>query len=224
MSLSAAALTTVAKVQAIVGSGVATARCESVIEAVSEDIANYTGRILQYADTVTEFHKGTGQENLYLRRRNITAVASVYIGDTAQTVANIDSVTPGSLNYETVYRNTENDGLGVLLRLGKWPIACGIWGDLTSQPNLSQRGLNIRVVYSGGYITPNQAGTRTLPYTIEEACIGEAAYRISGPLRGLVSERTPGGWAQTWSAGKQSGGKLSQHSEDVLDSYRLWTL
>lgn len=224
MSLSSAALTTVAKVQAIVGSGVATSRVESVIEAVSEDIANYTGRILHQAATVTEFHKGNGQESLYLRRRAITAVASVYIGDTLQTVASMDSVTPGSLAAETVYRTTENDEHGILTRLGGWPIACGVWGDLTGQPNLSSRGLNIRVVYTGGYVTPNQGGTRSLPWTIEEAAIGEAAYRISGPLRGLTSERTPGGWAQTWSPGKSSQGKLSQHSEDALDSYRLWTL
>lgn len=215
MSLSAAALTTVANLQAIVGSGITTARCELVIEAVSRAFATYTGRTLHYETPVTEFHQGTGCERLYLRRRNITAVASVYIWSDLQTVASMDSVLPGALVSETVYRNSANDEQGILYRAGGWPIAAGTWGDLTGQPNLSHRGTNIRVVYSGGY--------QTIPYDLQQACLRECAAQISRPVAGLTSERTPGGWAQSW--GSQGGAEgFSRETVATLDTYRLWTL
>lgn len=213
MSLSAAALTTVANLQAVVGSGITTARCELVIEAVSRAFATYCGRTFEYGATVTEFHQGNGQQRLWLRRRNITAVASVYIWSDLQTVASMDSVLPGALVAETVYRTSDNDEQGVLYRAGGWPIAAGVWGDLTGQPNLSQRAENIRVVYSGGY--------STIPYDLQQACIRECAAQISRPVPGLTSERTPGGWAQSW--GSQGEG-FSRETVAVLDSYRLWTL
>lgn len=215
MSLSAAALTTVANLQAVVGSGVPTARCELVIDAVSRAFATYTGRTLHYETPITEFHAGNGQTRLYLRRRNITAVASVYIWSDLQTVASMDSVLPGALVMETVYRTTANDEQGILYRPGGWPIAHGFWGDLTGQPNLLERGENIRVVYSGGY--------STIPYDLQQACIRECATQISRPVAGLTSERTPGGWAQSW--GSQSGaGQFSTETIATLDAYRLWTL
>lgn len=220
MGLTAAALTTVANLQAVVGS-ITTARCELVIEAVSRAFATYTGRTLHYETPVTEFHQGNGQTRLYLRRRNITGVTSVYIWSDLQTVASMDSVLPGALVAETVYRTAANDEQGVLYRAGGWPIACGSWGDLTGQPNLSDRAENIRVVYSGGY--------STIPYDLQMACIRECTAQITRPVPGLVSERTPGGWAQTFGTSGRAGAsqESSQFSAEtiaVLDSYRLWTL
>lgn len=218
MSLSAAALTTVANLQAVVGSGISTSRCELAINAVSQAFAAYCGRTFQHDNNITEFHAGNGQERLWLRRRNITAVASVYIWSDAQTVASMDSVLPGALVSETVYRTAEHDEQGVLYRAGRWPIAAGTWGDLTGQPNLSQRGTNIRVVYSGGY--------STIPADLELACIRECTLQISRPVPGLTSERTPGGWSQTFgrAGASQEQGQFSPEVTAVLDSYRLWTL
>ena len=215
MSLSAAALTTVANLQAVVGTGIPTARCELVIEAVSRAFATYCGRTFEYGASITEFHAGNGQTRLWLKRRNITAVASVYIWSDLQTVASMDSVLPGALVAETVYRTAANDEQGVLYRAGGWPIACGSWGDLTGQPNFADRSENIRVVYSGGY--------ETIPYDLQQACIRECAGQIQRPVGGLISERTPGNWSQTWAQGGGVEG-FSRETVAVLDSYRLWTL
>ena len=35
-------------------------------------------------------------------------------------VASLDSVTPGGVNPQTVYRTTENDEKGILFRAGGW--------------------------------------------------------------------------------------------------------
>ena len=227
MPLAAHALTTLASVQEVVGTAIDTDRIERAIMAVSEAFAKYTGRELHYGANVADFLAGNGQEDLYLRRRAIVSVSSVYINSDAQTVATLDgSLLPGALVMETVYRSSTLDALGILKRFGRWPISCGVWGDLTGQPNLSDRGTNIRVVYSGGYITPQQAtdgaGARTLPYDIEEACIREVTGRLVRPTGNLVRGRTPGGWDQTWANG--SAGSVNGFGPDtaaLLDSYRL---
>ena len=225
MSLATFALTSVANVREVVGSAVDTDRIERAIMAVSEAFAKYTGRDLHYGASVTEFHVGHAQEDLYLRRRAIVSVSSVYIYSEAQTVATIDSVLPGALVMETVYRSDALDALGVLKRFGRWPIGCSTWGDLTGQPNLTDRSPNIRVVYTGGYITPQQAtdgvGTRTLPYDLEEACIREATGRLTRPTPGLKAERTPGGWSQSWGPDGASASIFGADTIAVLDNYRL---
>jgi len=221
VSLAAHALTTVANVREVVGSAMDTDRIERAIMAVSEAFAKHTGRDLHYSATVTEFHAGTGTTKLYLNRRNITAVASVYIWSEVQTVATMDSVLPGALVLETVYRTAANDAEGLLVRHGGWPIAAGSWPDLTGQPNLSHRGKNVRVVYSGGYVTPNQAGTRDLPYDLEEACIREVTGRLTRPTPGLRAERTPGGWSQSWGTEGANPGAFGADTLAVLDAYRL---
>lgn len=216
MSLAAYALTTVAKVQAIVGSGFTDAKCELAINAVSQGMAKYTGRTWEQGSTV-EFHKGHGQELLQLKRGAITAVSSVYIYDDAQTVAILDgSVTPGQINGLTVYRTAENDARGVLQRFAGWPIGFGSWGDLTGQPNLQNRATNIRVAYTGGYTTGS-----TVPYDLEQACLFEVCHRLLSPVGGLRSERTPGGWSQTWEPGRGSGGEWSERTTLALDDYKL---
>lgn len=224
MSLLASALTTVAAVREIVGTAPDTATIERAIQAVSNSFAKECGRVFEFGASIVEFHKGHGCEDLYLRRRGVTAVANVYISDTLQTVATLDAtVTPGNLSYETVYRTTENDEKGILWRAGRWPLAAGTWGDLTGQPNISPsaRGTNIRVVYSGGYDTALSADGATLPADLEQACIAEVSYRLSKPTGGLVAERTPGGWSQQWGKPTAGGAGFLEGVDSVLSSYRL---
>lgn len=212
MSLAAYALTSVESVQAILGTGFSTAKCQLAINAVSQGMAKYTGRTWEQG-TATEFHKGHGQELLVLKRPLITAVSSVYINDDAQTLATLDNtVTPGQINGLTVYRTAENDARGVLQRFSGWPIGHGAWGDLTGQPNLNDRATNIRVVYTGGF--------GTVPYDLQQACLFEVCSTLSRPVGGLRSERTPGGWSQTWEPGRGSGGEFSSWSERTLDDYK----
>lgn len=219
MALADYALTQVATVQAILGTGFSTARCELAINAVSKDMAQYCGRAWEAGTSIVEFHRGHGQNLLRLKRLAITAVSSVYLWDTQLTVATLDStITPGQIDLNKVYRTTENDAMGVLQRFGGWPMGLSSWGDLTGQPNYSPeaRATNIRVVYNGGYTTGSN-----VPPDLEQACLYEAVHRLSRPVGGLQSERTPGGWQQSWAAGKGSDGKLSEWTESVLDSYRL---
>lgn len=229
MSLPTSALTTVAAVREIVGDAMGTGRIERSIQAVSTAMARYAGITWEYAASIVEFHKGNGLCELYLGRRAVTSLTSVYIDSEAQTLATLDSgsLTPADINTSTVYRTTSGDELGVLLRYGGWPIASGVWGDLTGQPNISPeaRGTNIRVVYAGGYVTPNGVGTRNLPYDLEEACIREVASHLMRPVGGLVSERTPGGWSQTWGTSNRQGardesGSFSADTMAILDTYR----
>lgn len=228
MSLSAAALTTVAAVQDVIGTSAATARIERAIESVSRTMARYCGITFEYGSNITEWHVGEATRKLYLRRRAIASVASVYVMGTAQTIDVLDSsLTPDQVVSETVYRSDEWDAEGILYRPCGWPLCHAVWGDLTHQPAIGpdQRQMNLRVVYTGGYVTPQQnvdgVGARTLPYDLEDAVIREVADRVSRPIGSLVSERTPGGWSQTWAAG--SGGDGIVFAADtmrVLADYR----
>lgn len=220
MSLSAGSLTTVANVQEIVGTGYGTARCERVIEAVSKAMARYCDITWEYSTGIVEFLPGTGLKELYLHRRNIVAVTSIYIWGEEQTLDTLDSsVTPDLIDSTTVYRNSIMDEKGLLLRPAGWPIGAATWPDLTRQPAVGAefRQANIRVIYDGGYVTPNQAGTRTLPYDLEEACLREVTGRLVRPVGNLIAERTPGGWSQQWRGDNPSGKTISQFSMETLE-------
>lgn len=223
MALTEKALVTLAQAQAIVGTGIASGRVENAIEAVSEMIADYTGRVLEYGAAVVDFLPGNGQRELRLKRMGVLSVASVSLSGDTLTVADITTLDDtGDMDSNTVYTSTEWLAQGVLYREGGWPIAGGSWGDLTHQRNISPeiRGLNIKVTYAGGYKTPEQAGGSTVPFTLQEAVLREVSQRLTQPVGGLVAEKTPGGWSQSWKS--PSGGSANYLMPDTQAALRAY--
>lgn len=213
MAISATALTTTAAVQAAVGSVYATARIEQLISAVSAAAERFCGREFAYKALTTsnpEYYHGNGRTHLFLRRYPILTVTRVRINGTAVT------------DYETTASLLEQ---GALHRLAGWPMSVGTFGDLTGDPDVSQQGYPVDVVYTAGYILPQYGGgtnvtynpaaaARDLPYDLEEAIIRGVSEVLARPSSSLTSESTAGGWRRTWGSSSRQG--ASSGSESIL--------
>ena len=159
MALTTGALTTVAQVKAlatdkdIIPAG-HDALIEFLIEAMSDRIEQYLGRTLERKAYV-ENYVGHGRQYLLLKQWPIVSVT--YIKDGGSTVAAADYTV---LSEEgMVFKESGWTGGALELKA----LALG-----EVHPNAVK--FNLEVSYTSGYVTPNMAGTRNLPYDIELAC------------------------------------------------------
>lgn len=151
-------------------------RLPRLISVASEAIARHLDRQLHYVAAITEKVKGYGRPRLLLNVTPIVSIASVTLDD-------------GSVVTDYV---REDDVAGILYRRAGWPNTGLSRGGLPpgNDPAPGTQEPSITVVYAGGWVTPAQAGTRTLPYDIEEACIQTVVglYRGNGRDQDVASE------------------------------------
>jgi hypothetical protein len=166
MAVAANALTTSATAIAeISGSSGSTSTIERLINVASEAIATYCGREFQLKSRA-EYHVPPHGERLLLK--NFPVVTS---SPGAAITVSLDgtSITDFTL---------EDADTGILRLVGGWG---GTSYDLAVDGSVAgayQYGSGRRVLlvtYYGGYVLPNDTGTRTLPYELEQACIDTVA-------------------------------------------------
>ncbi|WP_461409984.1 head-tail connector protein [Georgenia sp.] len=157
----------------------ADAKLPRLIGAASESIRRYINRPqLHYAAAFVERLPGYLQQvRLRLGLLPILSVASVVLPDGTSLAAN-----------EYV---REDDDAGVLYRSVGWPWTGLVRaGALYDSPAVGTEAKTIVVTYAGGWVTPAMAGTRTLPFDLEEACLQavSAMYRRQGIDQLVASE------------------------------------
>lgn len=187
MALSAHALTLAATAQGEPGcSGMTLGQAERLINAISEEIEQVCGRHFERDAAVVDKLPGYGGPYLVVTRPPIILpiTSIVYNGTLVPTT-----------DYESLGVDAE---AGLIYNPSNWAWTAGLQSGVISDTLIpgTERRLYV-VTYAGGYQTPAQGGTRTLPYDLEEACIQAVvtAYRELGEnLRirseGLLSART----------------------------------
>ncbi len=212
------ALTTLATVLDELGltsdSGTQDARVERYIHTASQAIEKWCGRNFCKA-TVTETMAAPDTQRLYIARTPLVSVTSVTFYDTVISADDyeIDNADAGSIFRRTGW-------------MGDDLAAMGIAGDALRG---TKRANAVSVVYVGGYVTPAQGGTRTLPYDLEMACVLTAVslYRSKGADRRIASE-TVGDASVSYGGvntaiGRGAGGIIPDEAAAILEKYRRWS-
>lgn len=188
-----------------IGAGSATARCEQVINAASEDIENACGRKFGRQVGKVEKLAGFDGQRLYLALNPVESVASVAFDGSA-----IDAS-----SYELFAEE------GYLYRRTGW-----VWTAL-SQSMIAPMQLpgseekRFTVTYTGGYALAGVGrtpGTYPQPYGLEEACLALAAYRFrQTPKNPALSVEQAGNASRSYSGGKAPG--IPDYIAQQLEAY-----
>lgn len=173
-------------------------RADLAIEDVSSRVERYCGRKFAQA-TQTEKLQGKGSLYLLPSRWPVTAITSATIDGDAVALADLSIV------------GYEGDDARAIYYANGWPRPMLVANDLTSDLIASEER-NITLAYTGGYTT--------IPAEVKLVVIHEALLRLSDAgAAGLLRERMPGGWDQTYDRSDTAGG-LSARSRAILDNYR----
>jgi hypothetical protein len=169
-------LTTTAILTSELGGSVDATALARILGSASDACRSYLGRgAIHYNAAIVEKHAGKQRLRLVLERPPVASIGSI----------SIDGSAVDSDQYEI-----EDADAGLIYRRDGWLftglLRDGIVGD--ALPGSEQK--LITVTYAGGWVTPNQAGTRSLPFDIEEACIITAVsmYRNRGSNWHVASE------------------------------------
>jgi|TARA_Y100000310_G_scaffold7603_2_gene8338 hypothetical protein len=199
MALQANALTTVAQAELMMSDLTAAAQddeLEMFIDAASDAIDEYVGHSLYYLAAEVEKVAGAGDAFLFVDRTPIVSISEIkWLGD--------DSII-SSGDYEIW-----DAGAGSIYKSSGWNDA------KISQVDFQR----YQVTFAGGFVTPPQGGTQTLPRSVEMVCLDMVVrmFRRIGADQGVKSESILGTSITYADAG---GGILSIVSAPVLDQYR----
>jgi hypothetical protein len=115
----------------------------------------------------------------------------------------------------------EDADAGFLYRRAGWPYTGFARGGLppANEPTPGSETPLITVTYAGGWQTPAQGGTRTLPYDIEQACLQLVTniYRGGGQAENVAAESL-GAYSVTY-ADRARVGLLSPSVQQLLAPY-----
>lgn len=172
-------LTTAATAADVLGVSAADTKLPRLIGAASESIRRFINRPrLHFTAGFVERLPGYLQQvRVRLGLLPLISIASVVLPDGT------------SLAADEYVR--EDDEAGVLYRASGWPwtglVRAGV---LYDSPAVGTEAKTIVATYTGGWVTPAQAGTRTLPFDLEEACLQAVSsmYRRQGIDQLIVSE------------------------------------
>lgn len=198
-------LTTLDVAAGALGVSAADPKLPRLIGAASEAIRRYIGRPqLHYSASIVEKLPGyAGQVRLYLGAVPLISVASVVLPD---------GTSLGPTEYVV-----EDLITGALYRRDGWPFTGVDAGGV-----LYAEEKAIVVTYAGGWVTPAQSGTRTLPYDLEHACILAvvSAYR-SEPRDASIASESLGDYSVSFAKPSPSGGGvLPDAAVALLSTYR----
>jgi len=177
------------------------------INAASDFVEAYCGRVFYWDDDITEALKGFGDYHLVVSRKPLdTIIAITYDGSTVD-----------SGNYEI-----HDADAGIIFAPGRWNNTAYRDTTPTQDPIEGTNRKLYSVNYKAGYVTPKQETddptlTRNLPWSLEQACIDlvTAQYRSKGSDKNIKSERL-----MSWSVvyGDQA---IPPSIKTVLDSYMV---
>lgn len=188
MTLSVHALSTYATVRDELGlTGTqAQTRIERLIEAASAEFESLANRHFENSTAVTELLPGYGDYRLILRRVPVVSITTIKLLNTDGTVAD----TATSTDFKI-----EDADAGFISKPGGWYWTARTGNDIQASRLSGTELKMVEVVYNGGYITPNQTGTRNLPYDIEESIIQSVVglYRAQGRDPTITSETSAAG-------------------------------
>lgn len=179
MGLEPNALTTYATVKAELGltDDTQQAFIERQINIASQRIENYCSRKFKKQTYTLENYEGTGGLYLLLTNFPVTEVTKIVIDDTEYDVSDFKiDYAKGIIYFEDVFS------------------ASGVCEGISNFSNKIL--LSIQVTYTAGYVLPNDAGTRNLPYDLDQCCVDEVVskYEQKG-----TKKRT-----KSWSLGNAS--------------------
>lgn len=204
-------LTLPATVALELGGTVDQARLTRLISAASAAIARNLNRPrMHYGAAISEKVAGYGRERLVLGVAPVISLTSVTLED-------------GTVLDPSDYELEDSDA-GLLYRGSGWPWT-GVLrpGLLPNELVAGSERPSITVVYSGGWVTPAQAGslTRTLPYDIEEAAVQTvvALYRKAGADPTVASESL-GDYSVSYRGTMSPGGIIPEAVLAQLATYR----
>lgn len=205
MALAANALTTLATVKAelgLTGSAENDSVLERLINAASDAAERYCRRSFSRATVTDERVKGFARPRLMLARTPVVSVTSITInGSTVDSAGYyIESAEAGIVYRKAGWQSTALPAAGLVVQ------------DL--EPG-TEEALYL-CTYVGGYQTPGQGGTRTLPYDLEQAVLDTVVnlWRNRGKYVGLQTEGEAQGDA-TW-----RGFVIPGPARHVLNLYR----
>lgn len=168
--LASNALTTLATVLDELGlvsdsGGAQDMRFERYINAASAFCARFCDRTFERATGIVERAKGFGGTHLIVSRTPIVTVTSIALDGDA---------------FDTDTYAVHDAEAGILYRAAGWPNTAPRLPGITQPyaPGMEER--SIVVTYDGGYVTPAQVGTRTLPWDLEDVVVQMVTSRWRG--------------------------------------------
>ena len=212
MALNANALTTVEtlKNELSITDSSEDLRLERLINTASQQIENYLGRQLYYDAAIEE--KRPGYTSMLLRV-DVTPIVSI------TEITYNDSVLDSD-NYEI-----HDADAGLIYNTATWITTAPYTQEITQERVWGEERKLYQVTYAGGWVTPEQGGTVTLPSDIEDACVRLSASRYNQIGRdSSITQEKLGDWSATY--GGQSSSELSTSGgippaiRSVLDTYR----
>lgn len=185
-------------------------RLPRLIAVASEVIRRYLDRPqLHYGAVIVERLRGYAEQvRLRLGVLPVVSVTTVVLPDGTSLAASEYTI--------------EDPAGGVLYRSVGWPYTGLVRaGLLYDSPAVGTEAQSIVATYAGGWVTPAQVGTRTLPYDLEEACIQvvSALYRSMGKDP-LVASESLGDYSVSYRGQMPLGGMVPDAVLAQLDGYR----
>lgn len=201
-------LTTVAVVADVLGVSASEPRLPRLIGAASDAIRAHLGRPqLHYSAAYVDRLPGQlEQVRLWLSLPVVVSVASVVLPD-------------GTTLSPSEYSLEES---AYLYRAAGWPytglVRSGLLYDAAA---VGTEKPSIVVTYAGGWVTPAQTGTRTLPFDLEEAAVQAvvAMYRRGGVDPNIASESL-GDYSVAYRTPPAAAGLLPDTVLAQLERYR----
>jgi hypothetical protein len=179
------------------------AKLEALINRYSDRIATYCNREFHYEAARSENFAGYGYTTVDVEKPPLKSITSItYNGDTLD-----------SASYEIHDTNA-----GTIYRTARWIWPVDSIQEITAIPIPGSERKRYTIVYTAGWVTPQQAIddatlTRDLPYDIEEACLWACTskYRNTGRNTAVKSEKL-GDWQVTYGS---TGGIVQQGFTDL---------
>lgn len=222
------ALTTTSAVQGVIDTVTDEGKIARLINAVSEEMAAVAGnRVWYYSTTHTHKVKGRGSARIWVPAPPISAITSIILQDVAGTALN---------TYSSSDYGIEGDGtLGSIMHVSGWPVTALLTAGFARDADLNSIVPLIRVIYTGGWITPWQVdpknsanliatvgSTPTLPSDLEQACLDEVVSKLRGYGRDLTIETQTGEQSvTTYRRQPKTRGTLSERCYNVARRYWL---
>ena len=162
-------------------------RIEGMVNAVSEAIEQIAQRHFEFQVGIVEFVKGHGTYEIVLDRTPVRSIQSIAFISVDGTVSETYDSTSYSFDPTT----------GIVHRSGGWAWSAEAADDIRGSPLGGSERRALRVIYTGGYVTPEQAriggyGARDLPADLEEAALisATALFKRRGANRDIQNDAT----------------------------------